>query len=99
MSRNNSIWLGLLIGLALPALGYPVLLFLYEQLEEAGIVSSSGFSGDFRQRTVAILALCLNLLPLRRFQGQRATRSIRGLVLATLLLGVLWFIYFNDSFL
>lgn len=98
-ARNNSLWLGLAIGLALPFVGYAVLLLIYQQLDALGLLTSSGFSIDFRQRTVALLAVCLNLIPLRRFQRWRATRSIRGLVLATLLLGFSWFFYFSSTLL
>lgn len=97
-TRDNLLF-GLAIGLAVPFVGYALLLVIYEQLEAAGALSSSGFSVNFRQRTVALVAICLNLVPLSYFQRRYMTRSLRGLVLATLVLGVGWFWYFGRQLL
>ena len=96
MWNKNSILLGLGLGLLLPALGFLLIYFGYTQLEESGIVSQRGFSPYFRERTSAVIAICLNLIPLNAFLKRRATQSMRGIVLATILLVILWVIYFGQ---
>jgi len=57
MLNRNLIWIGLLIGLILPALLYVILLNLFSLLEIKGAASSTGLSQNFRERTLAIVAL------------------------------------------
>lgn len=93
--NRNALWFGLVVGLVLPFVGYAVLLMIYDGLESSGLLSGEGFSENFRQRTLGIVAICLNLIPLNFFQKRRFTQSMRGLVLATFLYAVVWFIYFG----
>lgn len=95
--NKNNLWIGLGIGLVLPFIGYALLLTLYEQLEATGFGTSIGFSPHFRQRTLAVIAICLNIIPLNRFQRRRMTESMRGVVMATTLYVFLWVIYFSSS--
>lgn len=97
--NRNALWFGLIIGLVLPFVGYALLLSLYDWLESAGALSGRGFSPNFRQRTLGIVAICLNLIPLNFFQKRRLTQSMRGLVLATLIYAVVWFINFGVKLL
>lgn len=97
--NRDNLLSGLLIGLLVPFVGYALLLVIYEQLEAAGALSSSGFTVNFRQRTVALVAICLNLIPLSYFQRRYMNRSLRGLVLATLVLGLIWFWYYGRQLL
>lgn len=99
MLDKNSIPLGLGIGLLLPLIGFGLIYFLYGQLEAANIVSEKGFSPYFRERTAGIIAICLNLLPLNYYQKRRATNSMRGVVLATIVLVIIWVVYFGSYIL
>lgn len=97
--NRNALWFGLAIGLVLPFVGYALLLMIYDGLESTGALSGRGFSANFRQRTLGIVAICLNLIPLNFFQKKRLTQSMRGLVLATLIYAVVWFINFGMKLL
>lgn len=97
--NRNALWFGLVIGLILPFVGYALLLSLYDWLESLGALSQTGFSSNFRQRTLGIVAICLNLIALNYFQKRRLTNSMRGLVLATLVYAVVWFVYFGVKLL
>lgn len=99
MFQKNNLLYGLLIGLLLPAIGFAVIYFGYSVLENSGIVSERGFSPFFRERTSAVVAICLNLLPLNKFMKQRATQSMRGIVLSTIVLVAAWVIYFGKYIL
>ncbi len=99
MFQKNALLVGLAIGLLLPATGFVLIYFGYAQLESSDLVSERGFSPYFRERTSAVIAICLNLLPLNAFMRRRATQSMRGIVLATVLLVAAWVIYFGQYIL
>ena len=94
MFQRDEIWVGLLYGLILPATGFLVLYNLFSLLEIKGAASGAGFSENFRERTLAIVAIALNLLVLNRFRRLRWERAMRGVVIATSLLAFVWlFLY------
>jgi hypothetical protein len=98
--KNNNIWAGLALGIILPILGFGILQLIFDQLEAMEILTDdTGFSPSFRGRTLAIVALCINLLPLNRFQKLRMTDSIRGLVLATGVYIILWLVFYGQYIL
>jgi hypothetical protein len=99
MFNRNAIWLGLLLGLAIPFVGYALLLTLFEQLDAAGLLSSKGFSANFRQRTLTIVALCLNVIPFNYFYKRRHLHSMRGIAIVTVLYAVAWVIYYGNELL
>ncbi len=99
MFNRNAIWLGLLLGLAIPFVGYALLLTLFEQLDAAGLLSSKGFSANFRQRTLTIVALCLNVIPFNYFYKRRHLDSMRGIAVVTVLYAVAWVIYYGNELL
>ncbi len=97
LTDKNSILRGTLIGLVLPIATFALLYLIFEGLESSGWVSTKGFSPDFRQRTLAIVAIGLNVFPLKRFQKQRFTESMRGVVIATSVFIIAWVAYFGKS--
>ncbi len=95
--KYNSFLIGLLAGLVVPFVGYAILISVYEYLDGAGFLNGEGFSLGFRQRTLVVIAICLNLIPLQIFQRRRANQSIRGLVATTLGLVITWVIYYSSQ--
>lgn len=93
--RKNELWYGLLLAMVLPIMGYGILLTLYDLLDEQGWLTSAGLSSNFRDRTLALVALCINLYLLQRFRKSYATQSMRGVVLATILFVVLWMVVYG----
>ncbi len=91
---QNKFWLGGLIGLIVPFVGYALLLTIYDQLDNLGWTSSVGFSQNFRVRTLAVIAICLNLIPLNIFQRRRFQELVRGIAVATVLYAVAWAVYY-----
>lgn len=92
--ERDNLWIGLIIGLVVPFVGFAVLLAVVEQLEALGIMEDEGFSGSFRQRTNSVVAICLNIITVNLFQRNKATNSVRGIVLATITLVAIWVFYF-----
>lgn len=94
MFQRDEIWVGLLYGLLLPAAGFLLLYNVFSLLEIKGAASGAGFSENFRERTLAILAIALNLFALSRFRRRRWEQAMRGVVIATSLLAFVWlFLY------
>mgnify|MGYP006310433885 CR=1 FL=1 len=99
MLNRNAIWVGLVLGLVIPFVGYALLLTLFEQLDAADLLSSKGFSPNFRQRPLSIVALCLNILPFNLFYKRRHLHSMRGIAIVTVGYAVAWVVYFGNELL
>ena len=97
--KYDKLWVGLLAGVLIPFVGYAILLMILEQLGASDALAERRLNFDFRARTLTLLALALNLLPMRYFQNRRANQAIRGLVLATLVYGVVWVYFFGQQLL
>jgi hypothetical protein len=67
--------------------------------EKMGFVDGLGDDPNIQERTRALLAICLNIIPVRVFQRRRADRSLQGLVLITLVYAAIWFYYYGSKLL
>lgn len=90
MFYRNEIWVGLLIGLLLPLCSFVFLYEIFSLLEAKGAASGAGLSNNFRERTLAIVAIALNIFPLNVYKKRRWELSMRGVVIATALMAVVW---------
>ena len=97
MLKKDSILLGIGIGLVVPFVGYALLLELYDQLAANGVISDIGLSESSRKRTIALLALCLNLIPFILYNRRWYYNTMRGIVFPTVFYAALWFIYFGSK--
>ncbi len=97
MLNRNEIWAGLLIGVLLPALSFVLLYQVFSLLELKGAASGAGFSPNFRERTLAIVAIALNLIPLNLYRKRRWDLSMRGVVIATAVLAFVWLIKYGTK--
>jgi len=96
---QDKVIIGLVIGFILPTVGYAILLELYDLMSGGGIISDEGLSQTFRERTIALLAICFNLIPFTFFNKKRMHNGMRGLVFPTVLFVMVWLFYFKDSIL
>jgi len=92
---RNEIWVGLLFGLLLPLCSFVLLFEVFNLLESRGAASGIGLSTDFRERTLAIVSIALNLIPMNIYQKRRWDRSMRGVVISTALLAFVWVIRYG----
>lgn len=97
--KYDKFWIGALIGLAIPFVGYAILLMTLEQLGAVDSFQDARMNFDFRARTTALLALAINLIPLNIFRRNRANEGIRGIVVATFVYALIWFYYFGRELL
>lgn len=97
MFWRNEIWIGFLMGFIAPLLGFGALYGIFALLDQEGAVSDIGLSKDFRLRTIGIVSIGLNAILMNRFQKNRATESMRGIVIITFVYVVVWLYFFRNS--
>ena len=90
MLNQNKIWVGLLFGLILPAIGAVLIFNIFKILAFLGGASGEGFTPNFRERTSMVIALALNLIPMNIFRKRRWDFAMRGVVIATTILAFAW---------
>ncbi len=95
MFQKDNIIVGIGLGLVIPFVGYALLLTLFEQLEGVGLMSPENMSSNFRLRTVALVAIALNLIPLAIYNKKRFIDTMRGFVFPTLLYVIAWFMIYG----
>lgn len=92
---RNSVVSGLIWGVGLPVLTYGVLFGLYTLLDKVGFLSDIGFAPDFRIRTLGLIAICTNLLLIQFYRKAYKHEFVRGILMSTMLLVVIWFLFFG----
>ncbi len=97
MLNRNLLMTGMVVGILLPLTTFVLLYQVFNLLEVKGAASSSGLSPNFRMRTLAILAIAINLIPLNIYRRKRWELAIRGVVIATSVLAISWVIYFGPG--
>ena len=90
---------GVLAALLLPLFWYFVLMGLYDSLEAMGWMEPSAITTDFRQRTSALVGVCLNILPLQIFKTQYMDKAMRGVVFPTVFYVGVWLYFFGSAVL
>lgn len=97
MFNRDARWVGLLVGLIVPFVGYAVLLMVSERLQEYLFSDRPLTEPLFDTLTIQILALCTNLIPLHSYNKMRFAHAMRGVVLATFLYAATWMAFFGVS--
>jgi len=95
---NKSIWLGILVGIVVPIVGYAITLMVFEQLASIGAIQS--FQGTFsntQTRTIWVLGIIFNLIPFQYFKIKRIEKAMNGIVMMTIIAVIIWIIYYNKS--
>lgn len=94
LKYRNQIWIGLVVGLLLPFVGYALLLSVSDYL-----VANNFTADGFRPRSLALIAVCLNIIPMNVFMSRGQGQSMRGILIMTMIYAVVWFLYFRESLL
>ncbi|MCB0685771.1 MAG: hypothetical protein KDC53_04580 [Saprospiraceae bacterium] len=97
--KYDKIWFGILVGFLFPIFWYFILLSLFNSMETMGWLEPGRVAMDFRQRTSALVGLCLNMLPLQVFNTQNMGNAMRGMVFPTVILVAVWLYFFGASVL
>jgi len=94
---KDSFWKGLAAGFLFPFIGYAVLLLIYDLLDDWGVISDLGMSPDFRSRTLALISICMIIIPANYFKKHFMNNAIRGLVIPMVVFVVLWLYYYGPG--
>jgi hypothetical protein len=98
--KKDSVWIGLLFGLLIPIAVYLFLLLIYQLMDSMGIFSDVGFAEDFRTRTLALIAICSNLVFMQTFRkSHHRHETTRGILIASMILVGIWFWKFGFKML
>ena len=99
MLREDNFVYGFALGVVVPVLGYLAVDAVLGTLGSLGATGSDGQAIAFKPRTLALVALCCNLLPFRAYAGLRNERSMRGVLVATGVYAAGWlWVYGVDLF-
>lgn len=93
--KKDSVWFGISVGLLVPAAIYALLITIYTLLDTMGIFSDVGFAEDFRIRTLALFAIVANLVMMQRFKNSYKHETMRGVLIASMILVMIWFFIFG----
>ena len=99
MDKRNKILTGLIPGILLPITIFAILYAIFSLLEQKGAASGNGLSSNFRERTLAIVALAINIYLIQNFRTRRWENAMRGVVIATGLLAIGWLVRFGPGLL
>ena len=90
--KKNSLIFGLMAGFLLPIIGYGLLKGMFWILSR--LVNSD--YGDWRERTITLLAICFTLIAFNYFKNHKLEDSMRGVIIPTVIYGGLWVYFFRD---
>lgn len=98
--EKNKIWVGLIVGFLIPLVGLAVLELILEQLDEIILQQARNkLSETFKDRTLYLIAITLNILPFRWYNKRKKILSMRGMVVATTVYAIAWMILFAKEIL
>jgi hypothetical protein len=98
MWDKDKVWFGLIIGLIVPFMAYGIILLGYEQLDAAGITDGASMGDSYRARTVGLLAMATNIIPINIFKRRYQIHNMRGIVIATMIYVLLWIYLYYQYF-
>lgn len=97
MNDNNTIPIGLLLGAIIPVIGFVLFEGIFNGLELAGLIEEATVSSmGRRQRTIALLAICTNLLPFNFAKKRKLDNIMRGIIFPTLVYVGGWIYTYYD---
>jgi len=99
MDYKDSIITGILLGILTPLLAWFIVKFGFDLLGNLNTRSDFGATPTWRPRTLALIALCFNLVPFQIAKVKRLDNTLRGIVFPTIIYVAIWFLYFKGEFL
>lgn len=97
--QQDSVWTGMIYGIVLPVVVYGILFLLYAFLDTMGVLSDIGFAEDFRTRTLGLVAICSNLILMQTFRKSYRNEIIRGILISSMVLVIIWFFRYGIKIL
>ncbi|MFZ4543637.1 MAG: hypothetical protein ACOYOA_06280 [Saprospiraceae bacterium] len=95
--NKNNVFVGLLIGLAFPIVAYALVLTFLEALDSIMGFSQVRLSTALKPRTLALIAICINIFVMQYYRRLRADESMRGVFIAVGIAALLWIIKYSGE--
>jgi hypothetical protein len=92
---KNNLFIGLLLGLALPIISLALLQVFSETWDASHITPRLILSEAIRPRTLRLVALCFNVFLMRWFQRRRYDESMRGVFIAIGIFAIAWMYFYG----
>ena len=99
MFKRNKFSIGLILGILIPLITFPILYGLFTGLESMAFASDEGFRPFFKERTSGIVGIGVNALALNFYQKRKYDDTMRGIVLATCIYIGIWAYFFGEMIL
>lgn len=89
--KNDNFWIGLMIGATVPVIAYWGIGIIFETLTDAGVMDEvTSSTVTKRGKTLALLAICTNIIPTQVASNMRYNNILRGAIFATLIYACMW---------
>lgn len=95
--EKNNLPFGLAIGFVSPIIGLAAVYLIFGLMTQLGIMDEAGSAMGHRIRTMAILAICTNILWIRKMNQAFTSQTLRGIIIATMILSAIWFFQYYDT--
>jgi hypothetical protein len=99
MFNRNKFSVGLILGILIPLIAFPLLYGLFTGLESLAFASDDGFRPLFKERTSGIVAIGINAITLNFYNKRKADETMRGIVIATFVYIAIWVYFFGEMVL
>jgi hypothetical protein len=95
---KNSLLMGFVLGAIVPVAGFYLIENIFDVLTQMGWIAEVTMSiGARRYRTMALLAICTNLIPFQIAKVKKWDNTLRGIVFPTLIYVGAWIYTFYDQ--
>lgn len=91
--------IGIALGVTIPVLGYLLVDGLLGLLETIGVRGFGNSVITFKERTTMLIALCSNLIPFWIMSKMRNDNTMRGILIATAIYAIGWFVFYGSDIL
>jgi hypothetical protein len=96
--EKDSIWTGVVLGMIVPAVGLLLMTSIFNALVSAGVMSEAAGAGIARRdRLIALVAICFNLIPFHISKRNYWDKTMRGVVFPTLIYVIFWLYRFSPQ--
>lgn len=98
--NKNSLILGLAIGLLFPLFGSSLVFGIFDLMVTSGVMDEADMSlTGKRMRTIFLIGICTNVYWIRRYNRPFSGETLRGVIIATMLLSFIWFgVFYSDLY-
>ena len=95
MLKKDNFWLGLVIGIIVPIVGYALWLTFFEQSKPPPLLADENLNNNFSERTTLLMAIAGNVIPLMLYNKLKCINTMRGVILPTAIGAMVWFILYG----